>query len=106
MIYAVFAHAGEHHESTVQAAEHAAQGITVNTSLLFWLTLIIAPIALLLILRVCKAKASTSLLTLSIFLIIFSIISYQVPGTYSIVALSVGFAIVLLLSIAGLSANE
>jgi hypothetical protein len=106
MIHTLFAHAGETHETAAEAAQHASTGIVIGTTQLFWLTLILVPSILLLILHVMKCKITTKLLLLSVFLILFSIVSYQHPGAYSVIALAVGFGIVFLLSIAGISSSE
>jgi heme/copper-type cytochrome/quinol oxidase subunit 2 len=106
MKHILFAHAGEHHETATEAAEHAAQSVTISTSLLFWLALIVIPIIIALVFKACRAKLSTTLLVISTFLIVFSVVSYQQPGLYSVLSLSIGFAIVFLLSIIGLSAKE
>lgn len=103
----LLAHAGEHHESTAEAVQHAANsGIIISEALLFWLTLIIVPALLFGIMQLLKWSLPIKLLVISTFLIIYSIVSYQNPGIYSAVALSVGFGIVLLQTILGLSATE
>lgn len=102
-----FAHAGEHHETTAEAAQHAVNsGVTISTPVLFWLALMIVPIILLGIMQLLRWKLPTKLLVISTFLILFSVISYQAPGVYSVIALGVGFAIVLVQTMVGLSANE
>lgn len=106
MNISLFAHAGEKHQTTAEAAQHASTGVVLSTPLLFWLALILIPSALLLGMHLLKFKLTTKLLALSTFLIVFSVVSYQHPGAYSVIALSVGFGIVFLLSIVGLSANE
>lgn len=106
LAHKLLAHAGEHHETTAEAARHAASGITLSTPLLFWLALIIIPLVLLLAMHALKLKLTTKLLVVSVFLIVFSVVSYQEPGVYSIIALSTGFGIVLLQTLAGLSAKE
>lgn len=100
-----FAHAGEHHETAAEAAQHASE-LTISTAAVFWLVLILAPAIVYLILHLLKVKLPNKLLILSLFLIVFSIISYQHPGAYSVIALSVGFGMVLLLTMAGLSTNQ
>lgn len=106
MIHTLFAHAGEHHETTAEAVNHASTGIVIGTTELFWLALLLVPSVLLLVLHAMKCKLTTKLLVLSVFLITFSVVSYQHPGPYSVIALAVGFGIVFLLSIAGLSAQD
>lgn len=102
-----FAHNGEVHESATEAAQHAANsGITITTATSFWLALLIIPIILLLVMNFLKFRLTTKLLIISVFLIIYSIASYQHPRIYSAVALSVGFSIVLAQSIVGLSGKE
>lgn len=106
MIYKLLAHAGETHETATEAAQHASGGITLSAALLFWLGLLLIPSVLMIAMHLLKCKITTKLLVLSVFLIIFSVVSYQHPGAYSVIALSVGFGIVFLLSIAGLSAES
>ncbi len=106
MILQLLAHAGETHQTATEAAQHASGGLTISTPLLFWLAIIVIPSVLVLVMHIFKLRLTTKLLALSIFLIVFSVVSYQHPGAYSVIALSVGFAIVFLLSIAGLSAKE
>lgn len=106
MIYKLLAHAGETHETAAEAAKHASNGITISTSLIFWLGLLLIPSAFLMIMHVLKCKLTIKLLALSVFLIVFSVVSYQHPGAYSVISLSLGFGIVFLLSIAGLSAES
>lgn len=108
MIQRLLAHAGEHHETAAEASQHATQtgGVTLSSSVLFWMTLIAVPLIILAIGQLLKLQLSTKLLLVSSFLVVFSIVSYQEPGAYSIIALTVGFAIVLVQSLIGLSANE
>lgn len=105
MIEKIIAHAGETHESTAEAVQHATE-FTVGVGAVYWLVLFFGAATLLLLLQALKTRLSTKLLTLSVFLITFSIVSYQNPGVYSAVSLSVGFGVVLFLSLAGLSARE
>lgn len=102
----LFAHAGETHQTAAEAAQHANTGVVLSTPLLFWLGLLLIPSVLILIMHTLKLRLSTKLLAVSVFLIIFSVVSYQHPGPYSVIALSLGFGIVFLLSILGLSAEE
>lgn len=99
-----FAHAGEQHTTTAEAASHAAEA-TITSGAVFWLVLLICPTLLLLLFQLFKLQFSTRLLLLSVFLIVYSIISYQHPGIYSALSLSIGFGIVLFLSISGLAAE-
>jgi hypothetical protein len=105
MNIALFAHAGENHQTAAEAAQHASGGVTLSTPVLFWLALILIPLILLIGMHLLKFKLTTKLLVLSTFLIIYSVVSYQHPGVYSVLALTTGFSIVFLLSIAGLSAD-
>lgn len=98
----LLAHAGENHETAAEAAQHAA-GFTIHASALFWLVLLFGSALILIILQLVKIQLPTKLLLLSFFLITYSIISYQNPGLYSAISLSLGFGIVLFLSLAGLS---
>lgn len=100
-----FAHAGEHHETAAEAAQHAA-GITITPAAIFWFVLLVAPLFLFLSLHFLKCSLATKLLVVSSFLIGYSVVSYQHPGIYSAVALSIGFGIVLVTSIAGLMSTE
>lgn len=107
MIYRLLSHAGEHHETAAEAAKHASEStVTLSSSLLFWVVLLLGPIIIWAILSAIKIKIPVKLLAVSTFLIIFSIISYQNPGIYSAVALSLGFAIVLLQTLLSLSGDK
>ena len=101
-IFKLLAHAGENHETAAEAAQHAA-GFTVHANALFWLILLFGSALILIVLQLIKIQLPTKLLLLSLFLIIYSIISYQNPGLYSAISLSLGFGIILFLSLAGLS---
>lgn len=104
MILKLLSHAGEHHETISEAVKHSTQTEPLATSsLVYWLVLVGMPILLLFTLKLFKAKIPVILLLISTFLIIYSVWSYQQPGIYSAVALSVGFCIVLVQTIIGLT---
>ena len=106
MIKFLLAHAGEVHETTVEASRHQSSGITLSTTTMFWIVLIFVPIILWGIMHFLKLALSTKLLVLSTFLIIFSVASYQAPGVYSVISLVIGVATVFILTIVGLSQPE
>ena len=106
MYHLFFAHAGEHHETAAEAAQHADQGLVLSTVALFWAALILIPLVLLLVMHVMRIKPTLQLLILSIFFIAYSVVSYQHPGIYSALALALGFTIVFIQSMIGLSAQE
>lgn len=105
MINFLLAHAGEHHETAAEAAQHASE-VSVAPATIFWLVLLVAPLFLFLGLHALKLQLATKLLIVSTFLIGYSVVSYQHPGIYSAIALTVGFGIVFVTSLAGLSAPE
>lgn len=94
-MFNLIAHAGEHHESTVEAATHLGQDVVI-----LWLVLILAPIAIAFFSHtVLKLRLLNTLLWISVFLIAFSVYSYQNPGIYTAVALAGGFGIVFITTI-------
>jgi len=102
MIIQLLAHAGEVHETVVEAAKHTAQDPRV-----LWLVLMLSPILIALITNyLLKLKLSTTLLSIGFFLIGFSVYSYQSPGIYTVVSLVGGFAMVFALTFFGLTAKE
>lgn len=100
------AHAGVEHGSVSEAVSHGINLSDAQISILYWITLIAVPLLGYIILKKCKSTFSTNILLFSTFLIVFSIVSYQHPGLYSVVALATGFGITLLATIAGLSTKQ
>lgn len=102
----LLAHAGEVHETAAEAAQHESASVALSASTVFWITLIVIPIVLFSVMQLFKMQLSTKLLVFSTFLIIFSVVSYQAPGPYSVVSLVVGFATVFTMTIIGLTKPE
>lgn len=102
MISQLLAHAGEVHKTAVEATVHSASDPTV-----MWLVLILTPFLLIVITNVLmKQKATISALVIALFLISFSVYSYQSPGIYTAVSLVTGFFLVFGLMFAGLTAKD
>lgn len=88
----VLAHAGEEHQDVAQSTSHLLSDPTF-----LWLILLLAPFLILFIcLNVLRLRLNTSLLILSGFLIVYSVLTYKAPGAYTMVAMSVGFVIIFL----------
>lgn len=102
MIAHLLAHAGEHHESATEAAAHAAQDPAV-----LWVILVLTPIVIAFFTHtIAKLKLFDSLLFISLFLIIFSVYTYQDPGLHTLIALATGFGIVFVTAIFGLASQK
>lgn len=90
-----FAHAGEDHETAAEAAAHAAQD-----PLLLWIILLLVPVVIAFFAHtVFKFKLLNTLLLISVFLIAYSVYSYQDPGLHTAAALASGFGIVFITAI-------
>lgn len=101
MITILFAHAGEKHESTTQAAAHLSQDTTV-----LWLILLLVPVVIAFFTHsVFKLKLLNSLLFISMFLIAFSVYTYQNPGAHTLVAMAGGFSIVFITALLRMGAE-
>lgn len=97
----LFSHAGEHHESVVESASHVGQD-----PLLLWTLLFLAPIVIAFFTHsVFKWKVLNTLLAISVFLIGYSVYTYQDPGLHTVVALGSGFGIVFITSILRLASD-
>lgn len=102
MITYFLAHAGEVHETAAEAAQHSAQD-----PMILWLVLLMIPFVIAFFSHVLlKQKVTVILLANAVFLIFFSIYSYQSPGLYTVVSLVVGFVLTFALAFAGLTARE
>lgn len=102
MITSIIAHAGEAHESVVEATAHSA-----SDPLAMWILLFLTPFILLAFTHVVlKQKVTVSALVLGVFLILYSVYSYQSPGFYTAVSLVTGFFIVFALMFAGLTKKD
>ncbi len=102
MITQFLAHAGEAHETAAEAAAHNATDPSI-----MWLVLILTPFLLIVITHIfMKRKVTVSALVIALFLITFSIYSYQSPGMYTAVSLVAGFFLVFALMFAGLTAKN
>lgn len=101
-IYKLLAHAGEHHESTAEAAAHISQDST-----LLWSILLLVPVVIAFFTHtIFKIKLFNTLLWISFFLIAFSVYTYQDPQTYTLIALAGGFGIVFVTAILGLASDK
>lgn len=102
MITKLLAHAGEAHETIAEATAHSAE----NTAVM-WLILLLTPFVLVVITHIfMKQKLALSALVIGLFLIAFSVYSYQSPGVYTAVSLVTGFFLVFALMFAGLTAKD
>lgn len=102
MITQLLAHAGEAHETVAEATAHSEASTAV-----MWLILLLTPFVLIVITHILmKQKFTVSALVIGLFLIAFSVYSYQSPGIYTAVSLVAGFFLVFILMFAGLTAKD
>ena len=102
MISDILAHAGATHSTVAEATAHSASDPVV-----MWLILLLTPFVLVVITHIfMKQKLTVSALVTALFLITFSVYSYQSPGVYTAVSLVTGFFLVFALMFAGLTAKD
>lgn len=100
-MFHLFAHAGEQHETAAEAAVHAGQD-----PIILWLILLLVPVVIAFFAHnIFKLKMLNTLLWISLFLIGFSVYSYQDPGPHTVVALAGGFGIVFITTILRLASE-
>ncbi len=104
-IFTYLAHAGhDHAEEAVKASRFSD---LLAQPLFLWSALVVGVLLIALFAQyVFKLQLTTTLLVISVFLIIFSVFTYQSPGIYTAVALSVGFGLVLVTTLLGLSSKS
>lgn len=92
-----FAHAGEVHETTQEAAAHEAQtGITVPFDVIAGVSAMLVIVMFLLVTTYAfKLKFPTKMLVVMATLLIVGVAGYQTAPVTSIIALSIGFAMAL-----------
>jgi hypothetical protein len=92
-----FAHDGEAHETTQEAAAHEAQtGVTIPFDVVAGLsTLLIITMFLLVTTYAFKLKFPTKMLVVMATLLIVGVLGYQSAPVTSVIALAVGFAMAL-----------
>lgn len=96
MVRSFLAHAGEQHDTVEAAAAHATQ----NSNLVLWLILLLIPIVITFFMHnIFKTKPLNTLLGISIFLMGYSVYTYQDPGMHTFIALALGFGIVFVTSL-------
>lgn len=92
-----FAHDGEVHETTEEAAAHASQtGVVVPFDVIAGVsTLVVITLFLLISTYVFKLKFPTKMLVIMATLLIVGVVGYTAAPVTSVIALAIGFAMAL-----------
>lgn len=95
----LFAHAGEAHSNTVEAFSHSASESQLFLPLVLVIAVLIPSLHYI-------ATKKLSILLILVELFVIGVLGYQLSAWLSVVSLSVGFALALVLILHGLSGKE